>query len=127
MSSPASIDQPQALALRLDRPHRADPVDVALDDVAAHRVAGPERRLEVDARAVDELPERRAGQRLGHGMEASGASAPTDSAVRQTPLIETEPPTSTSGAVAGASISRRTPSSPPVDGDDRSDLTHDAR
>ena len=53
--------------------------------------------------------------------------APTVSAVRQTPLIATEPPTSTSGAVAGASISRRTPSSPPVDGDDRSDLAHDAR
>ena len=49
---------------------RADPVDVALDDVAAHRVAGPKGRLDVDLRADHEPPsvERRQGFR--NGMEA---------------------------------------------------------
>ena len=47
----------------------ADPVDVPLDVVAAERLAGPERRLDVDAGAGREAAERRARERLGHGVE----------------------------------------------------------
>ena len=49
--------------------HPADPVDMALNDVPAHRVAGAQGGLEVDRRAAGELAERRAGEGFGNGME----------------------------------------------------------
>ena len=59
----------------VDRAHRADSVDVTLDDVSAHRVAGPEGRLEVDASAGCEGAERRARERLGDGVESEALRA----------------------------------------------------
>src|SRR5262249_46685438 len=53
-----------AVALRLAGDDLADAVDVALDDVAAERLAGAQRVLEVDAAARAEPAERGAGQRL---------------------------------------------------------------
>ena len=86
---------------------------MALDDVAAHRVTGAERRLEVDAGAAVER-RRASSARASPARRGTTSRSPsTDSAVRQTPLTETEPPTSTSGAVRGASISSRTPPAPP--------------
>src|SRR5215218_6999395 len=96
-----------------------------LDDVAAHRVARPERRLEVHARAVDEPTERRARQRLGHGMEAEAGAA--DRLRRQADAVDRDRAThihERSGRrrldlYLHAFVATR-------DGDDRSDLTHDA-
>ena len=50
---------------RSTRAHLADAVDVALDDVAAERLAGPQRGLEVDRGRRLELAER--GQRRASG------------------------------------------------------------
>ena len=66
-----------AVALGLDAADGADAVDVPLDVVAAERLAGPERRLDVDARARREAAERGARERLGHGVEARSAPSPT--------------------------------------------------
>src|SRR6266550_6912778 len=58
-----------AVALRLERANPADAVHVALDVVAAERLAGPERGLEVDLGAFGELAEGRAREGLGDGVE----------------------------------------------------------
>ena len=79
-----------AVALGRDRGDRADAVDVALHLVAAERIAGTERRLDVDAR-------RRTASR---GASVSGTTSkesrppPFATTVRQTPAIATESPTS---------------------------------
>ena len=79
----------RAVALRLDRRDRADAVDVALDVVAAERIAGAQRRLEVDA-VAERL---HAGERLRHDVEREPAVA-ASTTVRQTPSTETESPSS---------------------------------
>src|SRR6185437_2302262 len=56
-------------ALRLDRAHRPDSVDMALHVVTAERLAGQKSGLEVDARPGGEPPERAASERLGHRVE----------------------------------------------------------
>jgi hypothetical protein len=58
-----------AVALGVDAPHRADAVDVALHVVAAERLAGAKRRLDVDTCARRQAAERRALERLGHRVE----------------------------------------------------------
>ena len=74
------------------RADAADAVDVALDDMAAERLAGPQRRLDVDAVARPEAAERRARERLRDGVEGELPSS-TATTVRQTPSIATESPT----------------------------------
>ena len=69
-SGDASNGHARPVALGLDRAHGADPVDVALDDVAAERLARPERGLDVDRVAHAEPSEGRPAQRLGDGVEA---------------------------------------------------------
>ena len=54
----------------------ADAVDVALDDVAAERVARAERRLDVHLVARGEATERRAVERLGDDVEGERAVLP---------------------------------------------------
>ena len=61
------------LAFGLDAPDGADAVDVALDVVAAERLAGAQRRLEVDARPGSRAAERGARERLGHRVERERA------------------------------------------------------
>ena len=53
--------------------HAADRVDVALDVVAAERVARSQRRLQVDLGAGLEPCERATAQRLGDGVEGEPA------------------------------------------------------
>ncbi len=81
------------VALRLDRGDAADAVDVALHLVAAERIAGTERRLDVDA--------------PGEGLVRASVSGTTSKAslpsplsttVRQTPAIATESPSSALGS-----------------------------
>src|SRR3954453_23206770 len=62
-------------ALLADLAHDAESVDVALDDVAAETVGGPQRRLEVDPRVRLHAPERRAPQRLVHHVGAEQLAA----------------------------------------------------
>ena len=57
----------------LDAAHRPDRVDVALDVVAAERLAGTQRGLDVDARPGRKTPERGARERLGHDVERDPA------------------------------------------------------
>ena len=57
-----------------------------------------------------EAAERRAAQRLRDGVERELRRRRRSTTVRQTPSIATESPTATPGAVARASIRRRTPS-----------------
>ena len=94
------------LLFGLDRLDLPDAVDVALDVVAAERLAGPGRRLEVDL--VTGAPAAPSVVRLivsGTAVTANCPSA-TSVAVRQQPSIETESPTESWEAVAGASIRR---------------------
>ena len=86
---------------------------MALDDVAAHRVAGAERRLEVDARPGGELPSVERDSVSGTAWNVEPV-APTRLG-READAVDRDGAADLdSGAVAGASISRRTPSSPPV-------------
>src|SRR3954451_21473261 len=55
--------------------HQADPVHVALHDVAAEPVRGAQRQLEVDLRSALELAQRRAPQRLLHHVGAEQLAA----------------------------------------------------
>ena len=87
-------------------------------------VTGAQRRLEVDLRAAAELAERRSAERLGNGVEGQAAVV-TASAVRQTPLIATEPPTSTSGAVPRRLDLEPHPLGAARDGGDDADLAND--
>ena len=64
---------------------------MALDVVAAERLAGAQRRLEVDRIAAGERTQGRPPQGLRNGVKRHGACS-TDSAVRQTPLTATESP-----------------------------------
>jgi hypothetical protein len=57
---------PRALLLRLDRLDAPDAVDVALDVVAAERLTGSRRGLEVDLVPLGEGSERRPADRLGN-------------------------------------------------------------
>ena len=74
-------DDPQALALGLHRPDGADPVDVALYVVAAERVAGAQRRLDVHVVAGGEARPAWSGaaspRRRGTRCAPSSASAVT--------------------------------------------------
>ena len=67
-----------AVAFVLDAADDSDTVDVPLDVVAAERLARPERRLDVDARAADEAAERGARERLGHRVEREASRAHRD-------------------------------------------------
>ena len=72
-------------AVLLDRDDLADPVGVALDDVAAEPVGGLHRQLEVDPVAGLEVAQRGDGQRLVHrlGLEAAGVTARSRSGRRR--------------------------------------------
>ena len=61
--------QPAAVALGLDRANAPDAVDVTLDVVAAERLAGAERGLEVDLGPLAEVSESRARERFRDGLE----------------------------------------------------------
>ena len=102
---------PAGEAVLGDADDLADAVDVALDDVAAERVAGPQRRLEVDRRARLEVAER--GQRRASGSSRRRRSRRrrARSTVRQTPLTATESP-SPSSAASAVAIRSRAPSAP---------------
>ena len=69
---------PPAVSLRLDGPDLADAVDVTLDVVAAERLAGPERGLDVDPRPRLEGLQRGARERLGDGVEGEAPVAALD-------------------------------------------------
>ena len=94
--------QARAVALRLEPRDAADAVDVALDVVAAERLAGPERRLEVDLGAGLERAERRARERLRDGVERERLAVDRWSTVRQPPSTETESPSAACAVVVGA-------------------------
>ena len=53
--------------------HPPEPVDVALDDVAAERLAGQQRRLDVDLHPGLQAPERAATERLRDDVEVDCA------------------------------------------------------
>ena len=90
-----------------------DRVDVALDVVAAERIARAQGRLEVDLRARLRAVRASCARIVsGTAWKVSRPSA-TDVTVRQAPPIETESPTPLSAAVSGASSSSASPSGPP--------------
>src|SRR5256886_1140555 len=62
-------EQADAVAFGVRALHAPDAVDVALDVVAAERLAGPERRLDVHLGAGIERGEGAPPDRLGHGVE----------------------------------------------------------
>ena len=88
---------------------RPTAVDVALDDVAAERLAGAQGRLDVHARARLEAGEGRAGDRLRNGVEGDRSRSSAATAVRQTPFTATESPSAVRAAASGAWILRRAP------------------
>ena len=59
----------QPFSFGLDRLHATHGVDMALDVVAAERIARPHGRLDVHGIARREMPERRASERLGNGVQ----------------------------------------------------------
>ena len=81
----------------LDGDDLADAVDVARHDVTVERIARSQRRLEIHARARGQAAERRDGQRRSRHVGGEARRGATATAVRQTPLTATLPPTA-SGA-----------------------------
>ena len=63
----------QPVALPLARANRPEPVDVPLDDMAAERLARPQRRLDVQRDVRPQAAERRAPQRPTHSVERQPA------------------------------------------------------
>ena len=103
--------QPAGEAVLGRRAHVADAVDVALDDVAAERVAGAQRRLEVDRGRRRSSSPSVVRLSVWFITSASKPSGRTAVAVRQTPSTPTESP-SRSSAAKPAAI--REPASPPI-------------
>ena len=89
-----------AVALGLDRGDTADAVDVALDLVAAERIAGTQRGLEVDARRRT-ASRGRASPGRRRRRAARRCSSTT---VRQTPSTATESPSSAGSDASTTSL-----------------------
>ena len=90
---------------------RPTPVDVALDEVAAERLAGPQRGLEVDARP---RPSRPSVARAASRARRRSAGASLDGlGVRQTPSIRDRVADADRAAVCRRASTRRTPSPSP--------------
>ena len=99
----------------VDRAHLADAVDVALDDVAAERLAGAQRRLEVDRRARRRARRAWSARASGSSRRRRSRRRATAVAVRQTPSTQTESPSRELGGEARGDARAARRRSPRVD------------
>src|SRR5690606_20769736 len=66
-----------AVAIRRHRVHKTQSIDMTVDEMTAQLVADPERKFEVDARALFPLSKGRAEERFGHGLHRPPRTAGT--------------------------------------------------
>ena len=98
---------------------------MALHVVPAERLAGAQRGLDVHGVSRREAAERRARERLGDGVRSVTRPFSTASAVRQTPLIETESPVASSRRGRRRLDPQRAPAIRVLGGHDSTELAND--